>query len=163
METSDHLHAVSNSDDEHPYQETEFVIHFVDDHRLPSPPPPPPPPRRPHAFQPQPQALFVAVDDDKRILQGKKCSTCFVVRVSRRGINYPYMQYTNTNQALVVQIVHCLLVMALAAVTVVLAARVPKEFADGSPPYLVTCPVLICILAFTWICFADYGDVDDDY
>ncbi|KAK1681894.1 hypothetical protein QYE76_042742 [Lolium multiflorum] len=140
--SSDHLHAVSNSDDERPYEETEFVIHVVDDHHLPSPPPPPPPPapRRPHAFQPQPQALFVAVDDDKRILQGKKCSTCFVVRI-----------------------VHCLLVMALAAVTVVLAARVPKEFADGSPPFIVTCPVLICILAFTWICFADYGDVDDDY
>jgi hypothetical protein len=60
----------------------------------------------------------------------------------------------------IVQVVHCVLVMALAVATVVFAARVPKEFTGGD--FIVVCLVVICILAFTWICFAYFAGVDDD-
>jgi hypothetical protein len=83
--SSDHLHvhAVSDSDDDRPYQEPEFVVHIMDDHSPPAPAPAPPPRRqmqqRPGVFPPQPQALFVAARDVK--LQ-KECSAYIAVRVS---------------------------------------------------------------------------------
>ncbi|TVU41552.1 hypothetical protein EJB05_15080, partial [Eragrostis curvula] len=130
----------ADSDDERPEKEPEFVIHVVEDHHRPPPRPrqmhrplPAAAPLRqlaPFPYQPTPRQPAPELDYSD---VPKECTNCFICKI-----------------------VHCILVIILAAVTLMLAAGLPEKYKEGDGGFIMVCPIFIGVVALSWLMLAKY-------
>ncbi|CAL5090944.1 unnamed protein product [Urochloa decumbens] len=122
----------SDSDDpELPDKEPEFIVHVVDDHR------PPAPPRQ--MYRPAAAAPYlppVAPLDHGGGYDGpRECTWCFFTKC-----------------------VHFAVVMGMVVTTVSTVTRLPEEYRTGEGAFLLVGPIIIGVLACSWIALALFFD-----